>query len=89
MTLISRLDEVVVDDEFCWVGSVSFCVCLLEVLFLELFLMIKLCVLYVSNVVVKVDARGRGVASSMLVKCECVLWFWGYIYFWFYVDVDN
>ena len=89
LTLISRLDEAVADDESRWVGSASLRVCSPEALFPEPFPTTKPRVPYVSNVAVKADARGRGVASSMLVKCERASRLWGYTHLWLHVDVDN
>jgi len=83
LTLISRLDEPR------WIGSASLRVCAPEALLPEPFPSTKPRVPYVSNVAVHVDARGRGVASAMLDKCERASRMWGYDYVWLHVDVNN
>lgn len=84
LTLISRLD-----DEPRWIGSASLRVCAPEALLPEPFPSLKPRVPYVSNVAVHIDARGRGVASAMLDKCERASRMWGYDYIWLHVDVNN
>ena len=72
-----------------WVGSASLRVCSPEALLPEPFPTSKPRVPYVSNVAVRADARGRGVASAMLLKCERASRLWGYDHLWLHVDRDN
>ena len=72
-----------------WVGSASLRVCAPEALFPEPFPTTKRVVPYVSNVAVDVRARGAGVASALLVKCERATRMWGYPELYLHVDVGN
>ena len=63
--------------------------CAPEALFPEPFPTTKRVVPYVSNVAVDVRARGAGVASALLVKCERATRMWGYPELYLHVDVGN
>ena len=72
-----------------WIGSASLRVCAPEALLPEPFPTTKRIVPYVSNVAVDVRARGAGVASALLVKCERATRMWGYPELYLHVDVGN
>jgi len=72
-----------------WIGSASVRVCAPEALFPEPFPTTKRVVPYVSNVAVDERARGEGVASALLIKCERATRMWGYRELFLHVDVGN